>query len=74
MRIRNKLSAALEQTLTADEKSWIRDGTTDILHYQSFILTDRVLVVFGQQYQHNAYAYGMQTLTYPLARLTNMRK
>jgi len=74
MNIRNKRSAALEQTLTADEKSWIRDGTTDITHYQSFILTDRVLVVFGQQYQHNAYAFGMQTLTYPLARLTNMRK
>lgn len=72
--IRSNLERSLEKKLTADEKDWIRDGTSDIQQYQSFVITPTLLIIYGQQYQHNAYAYGMQTLIYPRAKLTDIAK
>lgn len=60
--------------ITSADRIWVREGTVDDFHYNSFVLTDKVLIVYGQQYQHNAYVYGMQTLIYPLARLADIRK
>lgn len=60
--------------LSNADRAWILDGTTNILHYQSFVLTSNVLIVYGQEYQHNSFADGMQTLVYPLLRLRDIRK
>lgn len=69
-----RLKNTMRENLTADEKSWIHDGTTDIQQYQSFTITPRILTIYGQQYQHNAYAYGMQTLIYPRFRLKDIAR
>ena len=60
--------------ITSADRLWVREGTVDDFHYNSFVLTDKLLIVYGQEYQHNAYAFGMQTLIYPLARLADIRK
>jgi hypothetical protein len=60
--------------LTHDEKTWIKDGTTDIQNYQWFSLTDKELIIYGQQYQHAAYFYGTFDLKYPLALLRKVKK
>lgn len=73
-RITIQLKQSLGKSLTKDEKNWIHDGSTDIQQYQSFVITPRTLIIYGQQYQHNAYAYGMQTLVYPRARLIDLAK
>jgi hypothetical protein len=72
--INTRLATTMQSKLSSDDKKWIHDGVTDIQQYQSFILTPRVIIVYGQQYQHNAYAYGMQTLLYPRARLIDLAK
>lgn len=72
--IRSQLERSLEKKLSTDEKDWIRDGTSDIQQYQSFVITPTLLIVYGQQYQHNAYAYGMQTLIYPRSKLSDIAK
>lgn len=68
------LKKLIWKELTIDEKNWIHDGVTDIQQYQSFTITPRILTIFGQQYQHNAYAYGMQTLIYPRLKLVDIAK
>jgi hypothetical protein len=60
--------------LTHDEKTWIKDGTTDIQNYQWFSLTDKELIIYGQQYQHAAYFYGTFDFKYPLALLRKVKK
>jgi Protein of unknown function (DUF3298) len=72
--ILSRLRSTLATPLTIDEKNWVRDGTRGIDQYQSFVITDKILIIYGQQYQHNAYAYGTQTLIYPLYRLADIRK
>ncbi len=71
--IESRLSLRMGPLSNAD-RAWILDGTTNILHYQSFVLTSNVLIVYGQEYQHNSFADGMQTLVYPLLRLRDIRK
>ena len=63
-----------EYSLTPDEKAWIKDGTTDIQNYQWFNITEKDLIIYGQQYQHAAYVYGTFDLKYPLALLRKLKK
>lgn len=72
--IMNRVKQSIWKKLSSDDKKWIHDGATDIQQYQSFVITPRTLIVYGQQYQHNAYAYGMQTLLYPRAKLRDIAK
>ncbi len=60
--------------LSFADRAWILDGTTNISHYQSFVLTSNMLIVYGQEYQHNSFADGMQTLVYPLWKIRDLRK
>ena len=69
-----RLKKMIRKDLSIDEKKWIHDGTRDIEQYQSFTITPRVLTIYGQQYQHNAYAYGMQTLIFPRFKLIDIAK
>lgn len=60
--------------ITASDRIWVREGTVDGFHYASFTLTDKYLTVYGQEYQHVPYAYGMQTLRVPLARIRDIMR
>ena len=60
--------------LTTDDRKWIREGTVDIQNYQSFVLTPKMLIVYGQEYQHNAYAYGTQTLIFQRNKIEDIAK
>jgi hypothetical protein len=62
------------EKLTTDDRKWIREGTVDIQNYQSFVLTPKMLIVYGQEYQHNAYAYGTQTLMVQRNKLNDIAK
>ena len=73
-KIINTLEKNTESVLSNDEIKWIDEGTQTIDQYSSFVITPKWLIVYGQQYQHNAYAYGMQTLYYPRSKLTNIAK
>jgi hypothetical protein len=65
LQIRAKLATALGQPLTPTDKEWIRQGTLAREQYESFVLTKTSLIVYGQDYQHAAHAYGTFTLVYP---------
>ena len=73
-KIINSLEKNTESVLSNDELKWIEEGTRTIDQYSSFVITPKWLIVYGQQYQHNAYAYGMQTLYYPRSKLTDIAK
>lgn len=62
------------EKLTTDDRKWIREGTVDIQNYQSFVLTPKMLIIYGQEYQHNAYAYGTQTLMVQRNKLNDIAK
>ena len=70
----NRLEQMIGRKLTGEEKNWIRDGSNDISNYQSFVITPKMLIVYGQEYQHNGYAYGSQTLNYPRHKLADIAK
>ena len=72
--IRYTLEQSLGAKLTQDEKNWIRDGSNDIQQYQSYSITPKLLIIYGQEYQHNAYAYGTQTLIIPLSKIIDLKK
>ncbi len=69
-----RLEQMMGKKLTWEEKNWIRDGSNDISNYQSFVITPKMLIIYGQEYQHNAYAYGTQTLNYPRNKLIDIAK
>jgi hypothetical protein len=73
-KIINSLEKNTESTLWNDEIKWIEEWTETINQYSSFVITPKWLIVYWQQYQHNAYAYGMQTLYYPRSKLTDTAK
>lgn len=61
-------------SIASSDRIWVREGTVDAFQYQSFTLTDRFITIYGQEYQHNAYASGVQTLRIPLTRIADNRK
>lgn len=69
-----RLEQMTGKKLTGEEKNWIRDGSNDISNYQSFVITPKMLIIYGQEYQHNSYAYGAQTLNYPRSKLIDIAK
>ena len=72
LQIRAKLAEKLGQKLTPTDKEWIRQGTLAREQYESFVLTEKSIIIYGQDYQHAPRAYGTFTLVYPRKSLESI--
>jgi Protein of unknown function (DUF3298)/Deacetylase PdaC len=71
--IQKEFKESEDTILSEVDLEWIREGTDSADDYSSFALTDKELIIYGQPYQHTAYAYGTFDLNYRLTLLRTLR-
>ena len=73
-KISKELEKLYETSLDTSDIDWIKEWTNDISDFRSFTINARAITFYGQEYQHNPYAFGTRTLTYQLSKLQNIKK
>lgn len=73
-KISKELEKIYETSLDTSDTDWIKEWTNDISDFGSFTINARNITFYGQEYQHNPYAFGTRTLTYQLIKLKNIKK